>query len=137
MDIQLEAKVQNQNRAQCGQNETGGMIAFICRARKHVGNAAADDRPDDAERDRPEKRYVHVHDVFRDNTRDKPNKKIPDQVEHAFSPSFVFRRTSTIGPALVIDSEFPIWTLAWQRRGCRGCVLLTFRQFVAFMDRKH
>ena len=34
------------------------MIAFICRARKHVGNAAADDRSDDAERDRPEKRYV-------------------------------------------------------------------------------
>jgi hypothetical protein len=108
------------------------MIFFICRTRKHVGDAAAEDRSDDAEHDRPENRHVHVHDVFRDNTGDKPNKKIPDQVKHAFSPSFVFRRPSTIGPALVIDSEFPIWTLAWQRRGCRGCVLLTFIQFVEF-----
>jgi hypothetical protein len=39
---------------------------------------------------------VHVHDVFRDNTRDKPDKKIPDQVKHAFSPSFVFRSPSLL-----------------------------------------
>src|ERR1700687_306239 len=33
------------------------MISFICRARKHVGNAAANNRSDDAEHDRPENRY--------------------------------------------------------------------------------
>ena len=44
------------------------MITFICRARKYVGDAASDDRSDDAEGDRPEKRHVHVHDVFRDDS---------------------------------------------------------------------
>jgi hypothetical protein len=70
MDIQPEAKVQNQNRTQCGKNEAGGMVPFVRRARKHVRNAAAEDASDDAERNRPEKRYVHVHDVFRNNARD-------------------------------------------------------------------
>jgi hypothetical protein len=70
MDIQPKAKVQNQNCAQCGKNEAGGMISFVCRARKHVGDGAADDTSDDAKSDRPEKRYVHMHDVFRDNSRD-------------------------------------------------------------------
>ena len=104
-----------------------------------MGDAAAEDRSDDAERDRPENRYVHMHDVFRDNARDKPNKQIPDQVKHAFSPSFVFRRPSIGGPASVVESQFPIWTLAWQRTGRRSCVLLTFIQFVDFdsIDRKH
>jgi hypothetical protein len=64
------------------------MISFICRARKHVGNAAADDRSDDAEHDCPENRYVHVHHRFRDDARDEPNKHIPDQVKHTFYPSF-------------------------------------------------
>jgi len=54
-----------------------------------VGNAATDDRPDDAEHDRPEKRYVHVHHRFRDEARDKSNKNIPDQVKHTFSPQNV------------------------------------------------
>jgi hypothetical protein len=70
MNIQLIANEENQNRAQCGQNEAGGMISFICRARKHVGNPAADDRSDDAEHDCPENRYVHVHHRFRDDARD-------------------------------------------------------------------
>jgi len=46
------------------------MIAFVCWARKHVGNAAAEDRTDNAEHDRPEDRYVHVHRGFRDDARD-------------------------------------------------------------------
>jgi hypothetical protein len=86
------------------------MIAFICRARKHVGNAAADDRSDDAERDRPEKRHVHVHDVFRDNPRNEADKEIPDQVKHAFSPSFAFGASSSISPGLAISRESPMWT---------------------------
>src|ERR1700693_3210104 len=85
MNIQLKANEKNQDRAQCGKNETGGMISLGCRAGKNVGNAAADDPSDDAEHDRPENRYVHVHDVFRDNPRDQPNKNVPEQVKHIFS----------------------------------------------------
>ena len=78
MNLQLAADEENQDRAQCGQNEAGGMISFVCRARKHVGNAPADDRSEDAEHDRPEDRYVHVHHRFRDNSRDQSNENIPD-----------------------------------------------------------
>jgi len=67
MNLQLIANEEYQDRAQCGENETSGMISFVCRARKHVGNAAADDRSDDAEHDRPEDRYVHVHHRFSDD----------------------------------------------------------------------
>jgi hypothetical protein len=70
MDIQLIAKEQNENRAKRGKNEAGGMISFVCRARKHVSNATADDASNNAEHDRPENRYVHVHDVFSDKPRD-------------------------------------------------------------------
>jgi hypothetical protein len=70
MNVQLIADIENQDRAQCRKNEAGGMISFVCRARKHVGNAAADYRSDDAEHDRPEDRHVHVHHRFRDNARD-------------------------------------------------------------------
>jgi hypothetical protein len=35
-----------------------------------VGNAAAEDRSDDAEDDGPEDGHVHVHYGFRDNPRD-------------------------------------------------------------------
>jgi hypothetical protein len=84
------------------------MISFICRARKYVGNAAAEDRTYDAEHDCPEDRYVHVHNVFRDNPRDQPNKTIPDQVKHAFSPSFVFVVSLSLGPELAIDMKLPI-----------------------------
>jgi hypothetical protein len=58
---QLIANEENQDCAQRGKNEAGGMISFVCRARKHMANAATDDRSDDAEHDRPEERYVHVH----------------------------------------------------------------------------
>ena len=69
MDLQLIANEENQDRAQCGPNEAGGMISFVCRARKHVANAAADDRSDDPEHDRPEDRHVHMHHRFRDYAR--------------------------------------------------------------------
>jgi hypothetical protein len=67
MNLQLVADVENQDRAQCGKNEAGGMISFVFRAQKHVGNSTANDRSDDAKHDRPEHRYVHVHHRFRDN----------------------------------------------------------------------
>ena len=78
MNVQLIANEENQDRAQCGKNEAGGMISAVCRAPKHVGNGAADDRSDDAEHDRPEDRHVRVHHRFRDNPRDLPNKNIPN-----------------------------------------------------------
>src|ERR1700731_234948 len=70
MNLQLRANEENQDRAQGGKNEAGGMIAFIGRARKHVANAAAEDRSDDAEYDRPEDRHMHMHHRFRDNPGD-------------------------------------------------------------------
>ena len=70
MNLQLKANEQNQDRAQCGKNESGGMISFGCRARKHVGYGAADDRSDDAEHDRPEDRHMHVHHRSCNNPRD-------------------------------------------------------------------
>jgi hypothetical protein len=73
MNVQLKANVENQDRAQGGQNQASGMISFVCRARKHMGNAAADYRSDDAEHDRPEDRYVYVHHRFRDDPGDQPN----------------------------------------------------------------
>jgi hypothetical protein len=48
MNIQLIANEENQDRAECGENEAGGMVSFVFRARKHVGNGPADDRTDDA-----------------------------------------------------------------------------------------
>ena len=70
MNLQLKANEENQDRAQCGKNEAGGMISFVCRARKHVSNGAAEDRSDDAEHGRPEDRHVDVHHRFRDKARD-------------------------------------------------------------------
>ena len=61
MNLQLIANEKNQHRAQGGKNEPRGMVTLVCRARKHVANAATDDRSDDAEHDRPEDRYMHVH----------------------------------------------------------------------------
>src|ERR1035441_6036329 len=46
MNLQLIANVEGQDRAQCGENEAGGMISFVSRARKHVGNGASEDRSD-------------------------------------------------------------------------------------------
>ena len=34
MDIQLNANVEDQDRAKCGKNEAGGMKSFVCRLRK-------------------------------------------------------------------------------------------------------
>jgi hypothetical protein len=70
MNIQLIADEENQDRAQCGKNQAGGMISFACRARKHVGNGTPDDRTNDAEHDRPEGRYMNVHHRFRNDSRD-------------------------------------------------------------------
>jgi len=70
MNLQLIANEENEDRAHCGKNEAGGMISFICWARKHVRNGAAYDRSDDAEHDRPEDRHMHVHHRFCDNPRD-------------------------------------------------------------------
>ena len=56
MDIQPDANVEDQDRAKGGKNEAGGMESSGCRVRKHVGNRAVDDRPDDAQHDCPENR---------------------------------------------------------------------------------
>src|SRR5579863_5013165 len=61
MNLQLVASKENQHRAKGGKNEAGGMVSFVCRTRKHVGNGAAQDRSDDAEHDRPEDCHVHLH----------------------------------------------------------------------------
>ena len=70
MNLQLIANEENQDRAQYGKNEASGMISFVSRARKQVGNGTAKDRSDDAQRDRPEHRHVHMHHRFRDEPRD-------------------------------------------------------------------
>ena len=70
VNSELEANVENKDRAQDGNDQAGAMIAFVRRSRKHVGNAAAQDRSDDAQHDRPENGHVRVHHRFRDNPRD-------------------------------------------------------------------
>ena len=70
MNLQLIANKENQDRAQRGKNEAGRMKSFVFGAQKHVGNGAADDRPDNAEHDRPEHRHVRVHHRFRDHPRE-------------------------------------------------------------------
>jgi len=61
MNVQLIANEEDQDRAQRGKNQAGGMILFVCRAQKHVSNGAPKDRSDDAEHDCPENRHMHVH----------------------------------------------------------------------------
>jgi hypothetical protein len=39
---------------------------------------------------------VHVHHRFRDNPRDQPDKNIPDQVKHAFSPGVCLRNAARV-----------------------------------------
>lgn len=87
MNLELIANEENQYRAECGKNEAGGMESRVCRARKHVANAAADDRSKDAEHNRPEHSHMHVHYRFRDKARDQSNKNIPDQVKHTLPSS--------------------------------------------------
>ena len=69
MNLQLIANEEKQDRAEGGKNDAGGMISFVCRPRKYVAYATADDRSDDAEHDRPEDRHMHVHHRFSDNPR--------------------------------------------------------------------
>jgi len=76
-DVQLKANVEEEDRAECGKNDTGGMKSSG-RRRKHVGNSSADDRSDYAERDGPENRHVHVQHRFRDEPRDQANNNVPD-----------------------------------------------------------
>ena len=66
MDVQLMANEENQDGAQCRKNEASGMISFVLRAKNHVGNAAAEDRSDDAEHDCPKEGNVRVHHRLRD-----------------------------------------------------------------------
>ena len=61
MNPQPNANIENQDCAQRGKDEAGGMESFAPRARKHVGDAAAEDRSDDAEHDRPKECQVDVH----------------------------------------------------------------------------
>ena len=61
MNVQLIADEENQDRTQRGKNKAGWMVSFVSWARKHVGHGTANDRSDDAEHDRPEDRYMHVH----------------------------------------------------------------------------
>ena len=61
MNVQLIANEENQDRAQSGKDETGRMKPFVRRTEKQMSDGAPDDRSDDAEYDRPEDRYVHVH----------------------------------------------------------------------------
>jgi len=77
MNVQLIANKEDQDRAQRGKNQAGGMIAFICRARKHVGNRAPKDGSNNAKHDRPENRHVHVHHRFRDDSREQSNQDVP------------------------------------------------------------
>ena len=67
---QFVADKENQDRPERGKNEAGGMVSFVCRPRKHVGDGAADDRSNDAEHNRPENRHVGMHDGFRDRACD-------------------------------------------------------------------
>jgi hypothetical protein len=84
MNLQLIANEENQDRSKCGKNQARRVISFVSRARKHVGNTAADDRSDYAQHDCPKHRYMHVHHRFRDDPRDQPDKNIPDEVKHTF-----------------------------------------------------
>ena len=56
MKLKLIGNVENQDRAQCGENDAGGMILFISWARKHVGNGTSKNRSDNTEHDRPKDR---------------------------------------------------------------------------------
>ena len=62
MNLQFVADKEDQDRAECGKNEAGGMVSFVCRPRKHVGDRAADDRSNYPKHNRPENRHVGVHD---------------------------------------------------------------------------
>src|SRR5579864_8773169 len=118
MNVQLIANEQDQDRAERGKNEASGMKSLVCRARKHVANAAANDRPDDAEHDGPEERHVHVHHIFCDNARDQPNKYIPDQVKHT---------------SLRVPEHRRVYATMWHVRITSGCRPYVQRGFPPIM----
>jgi hypothetical protein len=106
MDVQLNAKVKNQDRAERGKDESGGMKSPRYRARKHVSHGAADDRSDDAEHDCPENRHVHVHHLFRDDAGDQSNNDVPNQMKHNFPPSFACRKWPSMAKRFAIEQTF-------------------------------
>src|SRR5690349_7879685 len=106
------------------------MISFVSWVRKHVGNSAAEDPSDDAEHDRPQDRHVYVHDVFRYNPRDQPNKKIPDQVKHTF-PSIICQG----GLALQAESHTIFQGLSSLGQFSSGFSRLSFHQHLRLPGR--
>jgi hypothetical protein len=67
MKIEPIANEENQDCAQCRKNEAGWMVSFVSGAKKQVGNAAAEERSDDAEHDCPHEAQVDVHYGLRDD----------------------------------------------------------------------
>jgi hypothetical protein len=90
MDLQLGANEENQDRTQSGKNEASGMVSLILRAKNHVGNAAAEERSNNAKHDRPKHRKVLVHRRFREKPRAKTDQNVPEYVKHAFSSIVCF-----------------------------------------------
>ena len=80
--MQFVANEENEDGAERGKKQAGGVISRICRTGKHVSDRAANDRTDDAEGDCPKNRHVNVHDRFRDNSGNQSDKNVPDQVKH-------------------------------------------------------
>ena len=76
MNLELVADEEDQDRAQRGEDDAGGMKALVFRARKDVGKAAAEDRSDHAENECPHQRQMLVHDRFRDEAREQPDNDI-------------------------------------------------------------
>jgi hypothetical protein len=96
--VQLNAKIENQDRAKCGKNDAGGMKSSA-RRRKEMRNGATDNRSDDAEHDCPENRHVHVHHLFRDDAGDQSNNDVPNQVKHKFSSVVCLQKVAEYGQA--------------------------------------
>ena len=65
MDVQLITNEENHDGAQRRENQASGMISFVSRTKNNVGNAAAEQRSDDAEDHCPQEAQVYVHYRFR------------------------------------------------------------------------
>ena len=80
-DVELEMvpHPQHQDRAQDGNNNTGGVKgrAFPW-TENQMCDHSADNGTDDSEYDRPKKRHVHVHSRLRYDARDQTNDKVPN-----------------------------------------------------------
>lgn len=86
VDVELVANEEKEDGAEGGKDEAGRMKPAVRGTCNHVGDAASEDRAEDAENDRPEEGHVDMHDGFREEAGDKANQEVPDQVEHAVSP---------------------------------------------------